>query len=343
MRRVIRLVIALSAGAGSLVFARQPAPNPVGSGSIALQVVDEATGRPVGGLEVDLSPTSYTSGPNQPRQLFALTAENGRYEFRDVQAAAYRATATKGNLTGTLGSSRPNGPGVTISLVAGQHLDGLVIVLRRRASVSGRVVDERGRAMAQAPVRLVGVVDGVQGLAPAGVEPSGNTDDRGDYRVFADPGRYVALVALNLITSDPSAFTGMIKFDPSYEIVPRSVRDSGGVFAEYLSAPPLPPSSDGKHYAYVPTFAPGVRSASDAKVVSVKPSEDVTGVDIAMTPARTFRVSGRVTGGNDPDAVVHIRLLGAEPTLAVAAAGMRATSESLVIMNAPEGDYRLVA
>jgi hypothetical protein len=63
-----------------------------------------------------------------------------------------------------------------------------------------------------------------------------------------------------------------------------------------------------------------------------------------MALARSFRVSGRIEGvGHDPEVVVSVKLRSRDLPEGMFAATMAATSETLVMMDVPEGDYVLEA
>ena len=87
-------------------------------------------------------------------------------------------------------------------------------------------------------------------------EANASTNDRGEYRITVDPGRYAVFVEVDHATSDPSAFGKMIDFGEGARGAPKAgtsplhvEQGHGGLIS------PVPDSS-GRTMTHVTTFAP---------------------------------------------------------------------------------------
>lgn len=113
-------------------------------------VVEHATGRPLGGVLIILSPTSA-----RDRRLTLLTGADGRFAFTNLPAAKYSLLAQRRGeqeLHGYQGSE-----GFSTGIVAGPGMPSqdLTFSLEAPASVAGTVVDEDGEQVRQASVVLL--------------------------------------------------------------------------------------------------------------------------------------------------------------------------------------------
>jgi hypothetical protein len=197
------------------------------------------------------------------RGLTAVADQNGRYEFVEVPAGAYRIQAGRPPyLRQEYGQKRSFERGVLVQVRDGQTLEKMDLALRRGAAISGRVFDENGDPLQDVPVVLFRVVQANFGrkqleiLDNVAARP---TDDAGRFRRYAvPPGQY--LVATS-VSGDLSS-------------LPRQ------------SVPTMP--------GYAVSFAPGTSDAAQARVVTVTESQEVTNVNVTLVRARTARLSGTV-------------------------------------------------
>jgi protocatechuate 3,4-dioxygenase beta subunit len=185
---------------------------------------------------------------------------DGRFEFRDLPAGAYRLIAAKiGYGPVTLDDPKADrsspffgSPTVTVTLADGETRERADVTLARWGSIAGRVIDERGDPLQGAGVQVMQVryERGRRRLVFAG---SGRlTDDLGRYRLFSVP--------------------------PGQYVVSASVGDVG--------------SADVPGYARA--YYPGTANAGQAVFVSVALQQDLTGIDVAMSRTRTARISGQL-------------------------------------------------
>jgi protocatechuate 3,4-dioxygenase beta subunit len=182
--------------AGPQLTSSGPPPHPpaaatAGGGTAAIEGrVVSANGLPVRRARVQI-----VSGEQLFTPYLAATDDDGRYEFRALKPGNYfvNAAALGGRPTpfsAVAGSER----GDKITIDAGETRGHVDIVLPRGGVISGRILDEYGDPMANANVRLQSAVlsRGRRRLVDVPSVTSGQTDDRGRYRIFGlPPGKYI--------------------------------------------------------------------------------------------------------------------------------------------------------
>ena len=130
-----------------------------------------------------------------PRPLQLLTDYCGCFAFTGLSSASFTIAAAKPTyLALSYGQTTPGrGSGLPIALEAGQQLPDLRLVLPRGAVISGRVVDDRSRPVANAPIQVLQyrTVNGERALTNvSGSWPQ--TDAHGGYRAYGlPPGDYL--------------------------------------------------------------------------------------------------------------------------------------------------------
>lgn len=314
---------------------------PAGTGAISGVVVDGSSGAPIAGAVVYMGPANPKTG--QPRRV--LTDDKGRFVFQQLGPwpDGYSLGANKAGYLPTPGTT--GGAVIRIPLADGEWFSTAKIVLSRPSAVSGTIIDERGDPVVGAYVRVLSevTVGGVPHLAGGSVA---RTDDRGAYRIGGlAPGRYVVSVPSVQISVSPSvAASPLSRVTASLEPTLEIDASTRLVLGRY----PMPrPSDDGRLRVYAPTYAPGVRTISDAQAIDVKRGEDRDGINLRLQPVSAVRVSGTVTGPADAIAGLRLRLLapGAEElgdgsetaTTGVAGDG------TFTFANVPAGQYSIVA
>jgi len=170
--------------------ARGQAPAAAATGSIAgVVITDDPSARPIARVAVTLRSAALL----RPLQL--LTDEAGRFAFTGLPAASFTIAAAKPTyLTLSYGQTTPGrGLGLPIALEAGQQLRDLRLMLPRGAVISGRVIDDHSRPVANARIQVMEyrTVNGERTLMNvAGNWPQ--TDARGGYRAYGLPsGDYI--------------------------------------------------------------------------------------------------------------------------------------------------------
>ena len=248
--------------------------------TVSGRVVDRETGQPLGRVMVTLISTAWRDQAmsssamtaqtgiagnvddsslrqNQPR--FAVTAADGRFEFKQVLPGAYtvsfQASTSRGtHLDQSFGESGPRDPlkpgrrVPPIELRDGETRANVDIALWRAFAVEGRVVDDAGEPIANADVNI----SPWDSPSTMSMGRSRLTDDRGMFRLFGlRPGQY-------RICADGGMHGG-----PSEETRDKLIR----------------------------TCYPSAIKDADAQPVVVS-SAEVGPIEIRMQRNRTFRITG---------------------------------------------------
>ncbi len=241
---------------------QQPAPK----GAVEGQVVSAATGEPLRKARLMLRRTTNTSRGSMPYS--GATDNGGRFVFPQVEPGTYRLSADRnGYVRGEYGARDPNHAGTDITVGAGQNVKDVMVRLVPQAVVTGRVLDEDGEPAANASVSVLRYTysRGQRQLVPV---DSANTDDRGEYRIYAlAPGKYY---------------------------VRASFRGPGG--GPPFSGPPGAPvpTTPESEETYVPVYYPNALDPSGAALVDAPAGGVVRGIDMALARSRTVHLSGRV-------------------------------------------------
>jgi hypothetical protein len=304
-------------------------------------IVDAATGTPVVDAVVSLANEGRTPLGSQSRQL---TDAKGRFVFVNLPADNYAVSVSKaGYLDG--GYSRDNAAAGSVGLVAisdGEWASGTRVSIWRPGSIAGAVMDEHGDPVVGIYVRALVRVR-IQGRDELAAGPMTTTDDRGLYRLSGlTPGSYVIEVPSVQASVPASASL------PGAGRNPVDALDLDPATRLVIGRFPLPPPSiDGRSLAYPIAFHPGTPVVADAVGVDLDRGEERTGIDIALAPVPTSRVSGIVEGPPEALTKLTLRLLpaglenlgqGSEVGTALVDADGRFT-----FLNVPAGAYTLDA
>jgi protocatechuate 3,4-dioxygenase beta subunit len=203
--------------------------------------------------------------------LRATTDQDGNYRIANVPPGSYEVTpSAPAFVPSDLKELRSR----NVLVGEDENIDNINFALVRGGVITGKVTDADGRPVIQQPVSIYRVeVFAQQPGQPSQSFPSssGQTDDRGIYRVFGlMPGRYKVGVG----RSDDAFFQTMTGMRSTYKQV----------------------------------FHPDVSDQAQAKVIEVGEGTEATNVDIALgRTLQTFTVSGRVVDEKGPPAS-NIRL-----------------------------------
>jgi hypothetical protein len=202
-----------------------------------------------------------------------LTDDRGRFVFRDLPAASYQIEVGKADYASRrlVTGGRSSFP--YLSLAAGESLSDVRTWLWRHASVSGRVVDERGEPMVGTPVRAFAEVF-IGGRARYVAAHAAVTDDRGEY--------YIADL-------------------PAHDYVVVWFPRPGGLGV-------APPADSAAALAYPAVYYPGTRDSNAAIRVTVEPGQERRGVDLRVEPVPTGRIQGRLEGSLNGLVGLRLRL-----------------------------------
>ena len=259
--------------------------------------------------------------PALPLPRSIITGDDGAFRFDGLPAGQYSVVAVKdGYLPTDAGGGRPPRSSSPVPLAAGQSLR-LSIAMPRGAVVTGTVTDVDGSPAQGITVtalqrRFVGA-QGEYRYFPAGV-PTGTTDDRGIYRIYALPeGEYV-------ISAQPQTrFSSVPGMD---------VRRMAGA------------NVDPRPLVMTQIFHPGATTVASATRIKVRAGEERGGVDVPLQYVPLATVSGTlaVTSGLNRATLTMVRsdeVPGFDPPR-----NARPDAEGrFTISSVPPGQYRIVA
>jgi hypothetical protein len=224
-------------------------------------VIDSQTQRPLAGATVILHLNSGFAG-----RMAVTTRNDGTFSFRNVTPGQYVLEATRSGYIPELHGDRPEPRALPLqTLLPGQAMSGIRLVLTPGAVIAGRLTDERGEVVIGAVVQALKTTykNGLRERTPV---QTVNSDDLGEYRFFMlKPGEYFVNV-----------------LPPALVVATR---------------PGQP--------ATIPLFHPGTIDPNAATVINLRVGETLTGVDFTSIPLKNRQVTGGVQGnGSDPTGVI---------------------------------------
>lgn len=345
-------------------------------GVVIGRVVDAATGAPLAGAIVALIPTEA----EDPRTVDSvsqrvLTSDEGEFVFGPIAASSYRIWVTIPGYRSAGYAQRPGGFPQPVAVAAHEIVDGLTIRLQKGAVVGGTVTDEYGEPVVGS---LVNVIRRTWTAGRAQWELAGTParDDRGVYRLpNLQPGEYSAYVP-GMRVSYPAGFTPtaevsgalmalmgyaprLYPLDASGSLSSKSttIGSTGSTIHERVGAfltqtqqesRSIAPGATAKR-GYPTTFAPGVPSPAEARVIAVAAGETAGNLDVQLRLVPAVAISGTIESASGPRAYVVVRL---EPTsnggnvFAAgfdAAMGVSDSRGAFVLYGVPAGQYVLRA
>jgi protocatechuate 3,4-dioxygenase beta subunit len=323
---------------------------PVGTAMISGSVVSADLGRPIRGARVILN--GQASGA-QVINLSSLsraivTDENGYFSFGKLPAGQFQLSISHSQfLAMNYGQRRYGGQGTYVSLGDGERA-ALTIQLERGAVITGTVIGPDGEPQRQAQVR------GMRYVASNGgrrlqAQNYVQTDDRGMYRMFGlQPGEYVISATPNF-----SDMMNMDRFNAHNNIIERAIATApvtpptgtGAPAFVTVSLPSQPaPNQMPPPSLYLPTFAPGAMSVSDATVVTVKAGEERGSVDVLVRLATATTVQVDLTSPIEPGVNVQYQIRNDDPAGESNEAGQRRDQSGRVYFQGMRpGKYTVMA
>jgi hypothetical protein len=191
MRAVVKILMLCFLLCSVPVLTQQSLQQVQATGAIEGVVLNDKTGEPVIGAQVEMR-GNITSIPPRPQEFDPVnTGADGKFRFKDLHAGTYRLRVTaNGFVEQAYGQRAVNGPGRALFLASGQVVRDAAFRLMPTGSVSGRIFDENGMPAVGAPVQLFRPVYTPEGRT---MQSGGtaNADDRGEYRIYGiTPGRF---------------------------------------------------------------------------------------------------------------------------------------------------------
>jgi protocatechuate 3,4-dioxygenase beta subunit len=230
-------------------------------------VVDQ-TGKPLAGVHVRLITGDFGTDDDSTLTVYgAITDKAGQFSVDGMKASLYFVMAER------IGFIQQTSRLSTLALKPGQHLTDYKIAMAARALIVGHALDEYGDPVEHVNVQLQPVSPNSQ-MEFMFARASVQTDDRGEFRLIAGPGKYFLKAA-----AGGQAFGGGAP----------EVRTDGTPSAPFTT-----------------TYYPSAASTGAASVIDVAAGQDLAGVDIhllrtAPGTARGLTVSGVVIGMPEND------------------------------------------
>ena len=285
---VKRIAVILFVLLGSIAIAGQVSNAP--KGSLEGVILNDVTGEPVAGVEVQLgvfvtrSSTPPAPGvtevtPRAPNAPVLTTGPDGKFSFKDINAETYRViAAANGFIRQEYGQKTPYGIGRPVYVTAGQTLKDVNIRLLPTGAVSGRILQDSGQPALGATVWILRPTYNSQGRRLQQVTLA-TADDRGDFRVYGiAPGSYYVAAG-----TDPTALRQFAAVgDPNV----------------------------GRVQLYAMAYYPAAIDLEHASAIEVRPTMDAR-VDMRLSKRQEFHVRGQVVDAatNRPPERAQVSLL----------------------------------
>jgi protocatechuate 3,4-dioxygenase beta subunit len=241
---------------------------PAGQGVISGTVVEASNGEAVRKAVVTVT------WHGTPRAWGTTRTDgSGRFSFEGLPAGNYDLRAVKQGLgTAIYGADSIRELGDVITLADRETRANLKLRFLRSAILSGRVVDTDGDPISGATVTLLhpGRNLGERVLTNS---QSANTNDRGEYRLTADPGEYYL------------------------RCIPNTQRQMRQVHVEMA----------------VPQYFGGARDSKDATPVYLRGGDILSGIDFRLTAEAPATITGHVTGVPQLDPPLEAVAAGQDP------------------------------
>lgn len=300
----ISLLVPLTASAQAR--ARQSSPSPAATvaagaeaAAISGRMLNAQTGEGLGKVELRLFSRNAGTG-SAPGVYSTRTTRDGTFLLDGLPAGDYMLTLTRQSFATSAAelrgfpSARPQANGWTVSLRAGQALQGIEFRIPPAAVVTGHVVDEDGEPMSGVAIEAeqYRYMQGVKTLAARGRAIS---DDRGIYRIYGlSPGRYFVKALGSSLRSRIGAAIRGGAFSGLGGGPGGAMREPGGRPGAGYAGAGAAALEDS--VAYLETYYPNARSAPDAIPLQLAPGAEMGGIDFTLAPSPAYSISGTVEG-----------------------------------------------
>lgn len=222
------LLVLLTAGFTQTEAQQQTplSPGTTATCQVSGEVVDAASGQPLRKISLHLYPTGtqgstaitvrtngMVNGP--PRSYAARSDATGEFTFPSLPPGEYRLQGYGNDYPVQMYGQRDRySPPTLIKLTPGQNLQNIRFPLEPGVVITGRVVDEDGDPVERAFVSALREQH-FSGRVSYGRLGSAQTDDLGQYRIFALPaGRYYIGVSFQMPASSPASMVYAPEYYP---------------------------------------------------------------------------------------------------------------------------------
>lgn len=238
-----------------------PRPSDKASCMVSGSVVRVGTDEPLKKAHIYL----YIKDDNKPSPAYSgQTDASGHFVIRGIEPGRYELRVDRvGYVSQEYGQKSPDDRGAVLSLDAGRKMSDLLFRMVPWAVISGRITDEDGEALPDAEVVALRT-QMEAGKRKLYVARYARANDLGDYRLFGLSGG-------------------------RYYIQTRYERDSYSSARVATSDDTTATPQTG----YAPVYYPGGTDLSQAVAINVAPGQEVSSIDIMLTPIRAVRIRGR--------------------------------------------------
>jgi hypothetical protein len=216
---------------------RPVAPPPqepvIDAASVTGTITRIGTNEPIPRARVILNPVSGDGNP-----LTVPSDDSGRFAISNVPPGRYQLMATReGFVRATYGQRTAGGAGSTVSLVARQALNNVVLTMTPTGAISGRIRNRLGEPVANVAVHAQRY-EYESGRQVLTLVQTVRANDLGEYRLYyLEPGQYVVSA---LPPTGIRVLAGDIEDGPEFQtgsvqILPGSQLSGGGAGASTLS------------------------------------------------------------------------------------------------------------
>ncbi len=211
------------------------------------------------------------ANPNS-QAIVGITDVAGRFELKDLYPGTFRLLVRRNGFVMMQYSqhSLAGESGVTLTLSPGQKITGVTLKLTPAGAITGHAYDEDGDPIMRAEVNVT-PYPSLNWQQQLQDSNSAQTDDFGGFRVYGlPPGQYIVRV---------------------------SIWGDASVHARAKQS-------------YVPAYYPGVSDSAHAAPITLRGSDEFSGVDFTLQPVHTVSVKGHAfiaaCGGNSGPASVSL-------------------------------------
>ena len=303
------LVLPFTAHAAAQAPRDRAQPVPANTGRIAGTVISAGREpRPVRRARVTINGSALQTGRT------AITGDDGAFAFEALPQGEYTIAVVKsGYITTAYGASGPGRPGLPVMLGRGTQRT-ITISVPRGGAITGLLTDAEGQPLPGLQVRAltyrITPPGGERRLIPVQHAPV-VTDDRGVYRIFGlSAGEYAVAVSLR---SRFDALAGGLRPVSPAEVRQalsevRRTRDRRPA-APIAPTPSALPEEPARAVSLASVFFPGTTSAARARLLTLAPGEERTGVDVQVDYVPVARIAGTVVAGTGGGTRASVRLV----------------------------------
>jgi hypothetical protein len=255
----------LVAVASAALLAQSGAPGV--PGTLEGHVTNAVTGEPIGGASVHLYPLGRRGGTAAQAQT-AGSQSDGVFRFESVPQGSYFLSAEASGYVTAGGRWRAQ----RLAVSSGQQITGLVIQLNPQGTISGKVLDENGRAVPGTTVQAYTTYV-MRGRLQLRRGASVNAGKEGEFTLKKlNPGKYYISAELERTAE-------------------KSPAQKKRAASKATEAPDIPvPAPAG----FVRTFYPSALDVQAATPLEIMPGQPATEANIRLQRSTTYQVAGRV-------------------------------------------------